>query len=95
MTNNFPYTGCLRKKYDVADYQYFKNGKTQQCNIFRYNKYNFRLVVCENSTHYVKRNESYAVEKSDVSVRNKSVNEINKILNDELVKVSTRSTKVS
>ena len=24
-----PCTGCLRKKYGVADYQYFENGKTQ------------------------------------------------------------------
>ena len=38
---------CLRKKYEVADYQYFKNGNTQQSNIFRHNKYNFQLVVCE------------------------------------------------
>ena len=30
-------TGCLRKKYGVADYQYFENGKTQQCDIFRLN----------------------------------------------------------
>ncbi len=26
-------TGCLRKKYGVADYEYFKNDKTQQCKI--------------------------------------------------------------
>ncbi len=31
------------KKYDVADYQYFENGKTQQCDIFRLNKYNFEV----------------------------------------------------
>ncbi len=35
-------TECLRKKYGVADYRYFKNGNIQQCNIFRHNKYNFR-----------------------------------------------------
>ncbi len=38
-----------KKEYRVTDYQYFKNGNTQQCNIFRHNKYNF-LVVCEVST---------------------------------------------
>ncbi len=31
------YAVCLRKKYGVADYQHFKNGNTQQCNIFRHN----------------------------------------------------------
>ena len=36
---------CLRKKYSVANYQYFKNGNTQQCYIFRRIKYNFCLVV--------------------------------------------------
>ncbi len=40
-------TGCLRKRYGVEDYQYFKNGYIQQCNIFTHNKYNFRLVGCE------------------------------------------------
>ncbi len=27
----------VSKKYGVADYQYFENGKTQQCDIFRRN----------------------------------------------------------
>ncbi len=45
-------TRCLRKKYGVADYQYFKNGNTQQCNIFRHNKYNFYLIACEISSPY-------------------------------------------
>ncbi len=49
-------TRFLRKKYGVADYQYFKNGKTQQCDIFRLNKYNACLVACEVSTPCVKRN---------------------------------------
>ncbi len=47
-------TGCLGMKYSVADYQYFKNGNTQQCNIFRHYKYNFYLVVYKVSTPYVK-----------------------------------------
>ena len=38
------------KKYGVADDRYFKNGNTQQCNIFRHNKYNFCLAVCDIST---------------------------------------------
>ncbi len=38
------------KKYGVADYQYFMNGNTQQYHIFRHDKYNFHLVVCEVST---------------------------------------------
>ncbi len=42
---NKEWTGCLRKKDGVADNQYFKNGNTQQCNIFRLDKYNFYLVV--------------------------------------------------
>ncbi len=52
------YTGCLKKKkkYGVAGYQYFKIGNTLQCDIFRYNKYNFYLVVCEAATPYVKCN---------------------------------------
>ena len=44
------YTRCLIKKYGVADYQYFKNGKTQQCDIFRLNNYNLCLVECVVST---------------------------------------------
>ena len=60
-------TGCLRKKYGVADYQYFKNGNTQQCNIFWHNKCNFCLVACEISTPYVKCNKSYKLEKNDGS----------------------------
>ncbi len=41
------------KKYGVADYQCFKNGNTQQCDIFGCNKYNFHLntstkVTCHN-----------------------------------------------
>ncbi len=35
--------------------------------IFRCIKYNFCLVVCEISTQYVKRNESYELEKNDGS----------------------------
>ena len=64
---HLPYTGCLRKKYDVADYQYqyFNNGNTQQCNIFSHKKYNFRLLVCAISTPYVKRDESYELHKND------------------------------
>ena len=50
------HTDCLRKKYGVVDSQYFKNGTTQQCTIFRQNKCNSFLVVCEVSTPYVKRN---------------------------------------
>ena len=46
--------GLRKKKYGVEDYQYFKNGNTQQCN---YNKYNFHLVVCNISTPYAKRNK--------------------------------------
>ncbi len=56
-----------QKKYGVADYWYFKNGNTQQCNIFRNNKYNLCLVVCEILISYVKRNESYELEKYDES----------------------------
>ena len=48
---NVQITGCLRIKYGVADYWYFKNGNTQQCNIFRHNKYIFCLVVCEFPIH--------------------------------------------
>ncbi len=70
---------CLRKKYGVADYRYFKNGNTQQYNTLRHTKYNFRFCFfcfvlclcflflfcfCEISTPDVKRNESYEVEKN-------------------------------
>ncbi len=42
------YRGCLRKKYRVTcRYQYFKNGKTQDCHILRRNKYSFCLVGYE------------------------------------------------
>ena len=34
-----------KKQYGVADYQFYCN--TKQCSIFRHNKYNFYLVVCE------------------------------------------------
>ncbi len=61
--------GVSEKKYDVADYRYFKNGNTLQCNIFRHNKYNFHVVVCEISTPYVKRNETYELYKNDGSNR--------------------------
>ena len=47
--------GVSEKKYGVADYQYFKNGETQQCDIFRLNKYNHCLVECEVSIPIVKR----------------------------------------
>ena len=57
----------LGKKNGAAYFWYLKNGNTQQCNIFRNNKYNFRLVVCEISTPYVKCNESYELEKNDGS----------------------------
>ena len=57
----------VSKKYGVADYQYFKNGDTQQCNIYRHNKYIFCLVVCEILTPYVKRNKSYDLKKNDGS----------------------------
>ena len=33
-------TGCFRKKYGVADYQYFENGKMQQCDIFGHSPLN-------------------------------------------------------
>ena len=49
------YTECFRKKHGVGDYRYFTNGNTLHCNIFRYNKYNFHLDVCEISNPYVKR----------------------------------------
>ena len=45
-------TRCLRKKNSAAYYRYFENGSTQECNIFRLNKYNLYLVVCVISTPY-------------------------------------------
>ncbi len=45
IVQNMMYGECLRKKYGVADYQYFKNGNTQQLNICRHNKYNFSIFV--------------------------------------------------
>ena len=45
----------------------FQNGKTQQCDIFRLNTYNFCLLVCEISTPYGKCNESYELEENDGS----------------------------
>ena len=59
--------GCLRKKYGVAGYGYFENSNKQQCNIFRHNKYNFHLAVCEITNPYVKRSKSYEIEKNDGS----------------------------
>ena len=47
--------GVSEKKYGVADYQYFENGKTQQCDIFRLITYNLCLVGCEVLTPYVRR----------------------------------------
>ena len=38
--------GVSEKKYGVVYFRYFKNGKIQQCNIFRHDKHNFYLVVC-------------------------------------------------
>ena len=55
------------KKYGAVDYQYFKNGNTQQCKIYRHDKYIFRLVVCEILAIYVKCNKSYELEKNDGS----------------------------
>ena len=52
------------KKYGVADYNYFKNNNTQQCNSFRQNIYNFDLVVCEVATPFVKRNLNYECQKN-------------------------------
>ena len=49
----------LKKKYGIVDYRYFKNDNTQQCKIFRNNKYNFCVVVHEISTPDVKHNGSY------------------------------------
>ncbi len=43
-----------QKRYGLANYQYFKNGNTQQYNIFRRNTYNFYLVVCEACQRHLK-----------------------------------------
>ena len=48
-----------QKKYGGADYQYFKKGNIQQCDIFRHGQYNCYLVVSEVLTPYVKHNKSY------------------------------------
>ncbi len=49
--------GVSEKRYGIADYWYLKNGNTQQCNVFRNNKYNVvYLVVCEVSAPYIKHN---------------------------------------
>ena len=69
----FTVPGVSEKKYGVADYQYFKNGNTQQCNIFRHNKYNFWLLVYEISTTYVKRNKIYELEKTEGSNGTKTI----------------------
>ena len=52
------YVECtnLKKMYEIANYQYFKNGNTQQCTILRHNKYNFYLDVSAVSAPYVKCN---------------------------------------
>ncbi len=34
-----------QKMYGVTDYQYFKNGNTQQCNIFRHGKKRVNIIV--------------------------------------------------
>ena len=49
------YTGCLRKKYGVADYQY-ENVKHINVIFSDLNKNNLCLVECEVSTPCVKRN---------------------------------------
>ena len=62
------YVSGVSEKYGVADYWYFKNGTTQQYYIFRQNKYNFYLDVCEISTPiHVKGNLSYEHERNDGS----------------------------
>ncbi len=51
-----------RKKYVVVDNQYLENGifylhgNTQQCDIFRHDKYNLSIFVCEVLTQNVKCN---------------------------------------
>ncbi len=70
-STEFLHTGRLRKKHGVPHYRYFQNGNTQQYDIFRHNKYNFCVVVCEIShttpfqLHYVKGNLSCELEKND------------------------------
>ncbi len=46
----------LKKKYSVADYQYFRNSKTQQCYIFGHTQLLSIIgkAVCEAATPYVK-----------------------------------------
>ena len=60
-------TGCLRKKHSVVDINILM--VRQLCNIFRHNKYNCHLVVCEISTPYVKRNKTYELGKNARSNR--------------------------
>ncbi len=60
--SNLKVPGVSEKKYDVEDYHYFKNGNTQQYNIW-HNKHNFYLVVCEVSTPYVKHTKNLTWEK--------------------------------
>ena len=48
--NHFRYymPGVSKKKYGVADYQYYNNGTTKQYNIFQkimIKKYNFHLLI--------------------------------------------------
>ncbi len=66
-------TGCLRKKYGVADYRFFKNGNTLQSNNFRHVKYDFCLVAYEILTPYIKCNKSYELEMNDGSNRTQTV----------------------
>ena len=57
-------SGVSEKKYGVADYQYYKNGNTQQCNILRHNKNNFSSsFMCNFNSIYV----SYECETNDES----------------------------
>ncbi len=50
------YTGFVKKKYGVTNYQYFNNGNTQQC-FFRHNKNKFYfLLYVKFQPHKVKRN---------------------------------------
>ena len=52
---NLYISGVSEKKYSIADYQYFENGKTKQCDIFRAIKYKLYLVEYKVSTLYVIR----------------------------------------
>ncbi len=38
--------GVSEKQIGVADYHYFENGNTQQCNVFRHNKYLLSFCLC-------------------------------------------------